>query len=98
MSPEASHLLPHAPLYKNAWRTQQESYNFEQTLTEDAKDTQARLKLLAFWQLLVTGFEVLKFSIGKRAKKYVLWLALDGNLYLGSTKNEKKTARCIFLA
>ncbi|TMW57142.1 hypothetical protein Poli38472_003067 [Pythium oligandrum] len=87
----AMHLLP-----GNQRKT--EGYNFEPSSADGLRETQTRQKLLAFWQLLITGFEVLKFSIGKRAKKYVLWLSLDGKLYLGSNKRDKKSARCLFLA
>ena len=67
---EAMQLLPN-PFYRNsvAWKQQPEVYGFERNTVDDAKEKHARLKLQAFWQLLVTGFEVLKFSIGKRAKK-----------------------------
>jgi hypothetical protein len=63
----------------------------------EAKEMHARRKLQAFWQLLVTGFEVVRFSIGKRAKHYVLWLALDAKLYLGSTKRDRKSAKYMHL-
>lgn len=41
---------------------------------------------------------MLKFAIGKRARKRILWLALDGKLYLTHAKNDKKPTKCIFLA
>ncbi|KAJ0407746.1 hypothetical protein P43SY_009083 [Pythium insidiosum] len=75
-----------------------DAYDYDTGRHDDAKEQLSRLKLQAFWQLLLTGFEVLRFSIGKRAKKYVLWLGLDGNLFLGGAKNDKTSAKALFLA
>ncbi|GLD96369.1 hypothetical protein PINS_up005052 [Pythium insidiosum] len=75
-----------------------DAFDYDTGRQDDAKEQLSRLKLQAFWQLLLTGFEVLRFSIGKRAKKYVLWLGLDGYLFLGSAKNDKTSAKSLFLA
>ncbi|KAH9068707.1 hypothetical protein Ae201684P_004408 [Aphanomyces euteiches] len=46
-------------------------------------------RLTALWQLLVTGFELIKYPKTGRARKRVLWLTLDGRLCVGRAKSDK---------
>ncbi|KAF1331549.1 hypothetical protein FI667_g4168, partial [Globisporangium splendens] len=94
---EATSLLQH-PFggVSNSFRRKDvETYSLE-LKAQEAKASFTRLKLQAFWQLLVTGFEVIKFAIGKRARKRVLWLGVDGKLYLTHAKHDKHANKSIF--
>ncbi|DAZ99407.1 TPA: hypothetical protein N0F65_005309 [Lagenidium giganteum] len=79
-----------------SWKNTTDTYGIESRLME-AQEQHTRLKMQVFWQLLLTGFEVATYRVGKRAKKRVLWLALDGRLYLDGSKKDKKSSSAMFL-
>ncbi|KAF0698618.1 Aste57867_10775 [Aphanomyces stellatus] len=60
-------------------------------------DETINMRLQAIWQLLVTGFELIKYPNAGPSRKRVLWLTLDGRLCVGRSKSDKHAGKFMHL-
>ena len=61
------------------------------------KEHEMHIEFQTIWQMLLMGFEIIKFPTKGRPRKRICWLTLDGKLCIAQAKSDKFTGKFIHL-
>lgn len=86
-----------ATLIQSTFRGSQGRREATDVKLQQIKEHEVNLELQAIWQILLTGFEVIKFPSNGRPRKRIMWLTLDGKLCVGKAKSNEFSGKFIHL-
>lgn len=82
---------------QRSFRARRKQREIDAVKLKAMKEDEVVMELQAIWQILVTGFEIIKFPKIGRARKRIIWLSLDGKLCVGRAKAARYAGKFIYL-